>query len=154
MAAMHRHVTPEMVRFLVVGGVSFIVNQAALVAFNEWLMAPVSDGVRIAGQAFDLRLLVASATAVEVSIIARFALNDVWTFRARRALPLGRRFVASNLSSFGSPIISLACVNIGTPLFGVSYLITNAAGVALGLAWNWWWSTRVVWRHARADIAA
>ncbi len=87
--------------------------------------------------------------AVEVSIVFRFALNDRWTFKGNcGAKPLYRRLLQSNISSLGSPAISLACVNLLTPLLGISFLITNSLGIALGLGWNWLWSRHVVWRPA------
>ena len=45
-------------------------------------------------------------------------------------------------------MISLLTVNILTPVFGINYLVSNSVGVMLGLAWNWGWSVRVVWRPA------
>jgi len=94
---------------------------------------------------FDSRLLLASVIAVEISIVVRFALNDRWTFQDRRRKSLTARFYQHNLGSLGSPIISLAAVNILTPLLGLSYLIANSLGILLGLSWNWLWSIRVVW---------
>ena len=96
------------------------------------------------------RLLVSSLIAVEIAIIARFVMNDQWTFRDRRDSPLLRRFVHSNVVSAGSPLIALATVNILTPVFGINYLIANSIGILLGLTWNWIGSTRIVWRARHA----
>jgi putative flippase GtrA len=120
-------------RFLVAGGVSYVVNQALLVALYE---------------AAGFGLLPASALALEASILVRFGLNDRWTFRSRCGLPGCVRFYRSNLSSFGGPLLALACVNLLTPALGVSYLIANSAGIALGVAWNWLCSNRVVWSES------
>jgi putative flippase GtrA len=121
-------------RFLVVGGVSYVVNQALLVALYE-----------VAG----LGLLQASVLALETSILVRFGLNDRWTFRSRCGSRIWVRFYRSNLSSIGSPLIALVCVNLLTPALGVSYLIANSAGIALGVGWNWLCSNRIVWSKAR-----
>jgi putative flippase GtrA len=123
-----------MLRFLIAGGVAFVVNQALLVAFYEGT---------------GLGLLAASVLALEASIVVRFAINDRWTFRTRCERSLWRRFCQSNLTSFGSPLIALACVNLLTPLLGISYVLANSIGIALGLAWNWAWSSRVVWREGQ-----
>ena len=132
-------------RFLVAGGVSYVVNQALLVALYDGAFASLPrDGVGLAG-ALDWSLLLASTIALEVSVIVRFALNDLWTFRDRHTKSLATRFYQSNFTSFGSPVICLAAVNVLTPLFGVSYLVSNSAGILLGLAWNWFWSVRLVW---------
>ena len=87
----------------------------------------------------------ASVLAPEASILVRFGLNDRWTFRSRCGSPVWVRFYRFNLSSFGSPLIALACVNFLTPALGVSYLIANSVGIALGVTWNWLCSNRVVW---------
>ena len=142
-------------RFLAVGGLSYAVNQAAL-----FLLYAVAFGGGVSTRTpygrFDVALLVASVTALQISIIVRFLLNDRWTFRARPRKPLGRGFAESAAGSWMAALIALAAVNLLTPAFGWSYLVTNSIGVALGLAWNWRWSDRVVWRGAarRAETNA
>ncbi len=134
---------PTLVRFLIVGGVSYLVNQALLAAFYDGALASVPRG------AFNGPLLVASATALELSILVRFALNDIWTFRDRREKSFAARFYQSNFTSFGSPLIALAAVNILTPVLGINYLVSNSIGILLGLAWNWYCSVRIVWTSRR-----
>ena len=135
-----------LLRFLVVGAVSFVVNQTILYGLYESVFAPFRDRDTLG---LSEALLLASIIAVEVSIIFRFVLNDRWTFKGTcGSKPLHRRLLESNVSSLGSPAISLACVNLLTPLLGISFLITNSLGIALGLCWNWLWSRHVVWRPA------
>jgi putative flippase GtrA len=134
-------VRSTLARFLVVGGISYLVNQALLVVFYEGALASLPRS------GFNSPLFVSSALALELSIIVRFVLNDVWTFRDRREKSFAARFYQSNFTSFGSPLISLACVNVLTPVFGISYLIANSIGILLGLAWNWFCSVRLVWRQ-------
>jgi putative flippase GtrA len=131
----------RLVRFLLVGGLSYVVNQALLVVLYDGALASMSRG-----GAFDAPLLLASAVALEVSILVRFALNDVWTFRDRRGKSFIVRFYQSNFTSFGSPLICLAVVNVLTPVFGVNYLLSNSLGILLGLAWNWFSSVLFVWK--------
>jgi putative flippase GtrA len=132
-------------RFLVAGGISFACNQVLLFVlyegvFGDW--RPVGWFHHL-----DAGLLLSSAIAVELSILVRFLINDAWTFRAFRSKSYRRRLAESNVSSLASPAISLACINVLTPLLGVSYLIANALGVFIGLVWNWVWSTGYVWRR-------
>ena len=134
-----------LVRFLIVGGISYVVNQVLLIVLYDHAFASLPRGEENLAGAFDLPLLLASTIALELSILIRFALNDRWTFRDRHTKPLAARFYQSNFTSFGSPLICLATVNILTPYFGVSYLISNSLGILLGLAWNWFWSIRLVW---------
>lgn len=135
-----------LMRFLVVGGISYVVNQTLLFALYEGGFKSMAATTTPLG-VFNLGLLIASAVALEVSILMRFALNDRWTFHDCHGKPFLRRLTQSNLSSFGGPAISLAAVNLLTPLLGISYLVANSIGIAFGLAWNWLWSSRVVWRR-------
>ncbi len=129
-------------RFLVVGGISYVVNQVLLFSLYEGGFRSMTG----ANAPFDTGLLAASALALEASILVRFTLNDQWTFHDCHSKPYWRRLTESNLSSFGGPAISLLAVNLLTPLLGISYLIANSIGICFGLAWNWMWSSRVVWR--------
>ncbi len=136
-------------QFLIVGGISYVVNQVLLIVLYDHAFASLPRGEENLAGAFDLPLLLASTIALELSILIRFALNDRWTFRDRHTKSLAARFYQSNFTSFGAPLICLAAVNILTPYFGVSYLISNSLGILLGLAWNWFWSTRLVWATGR-----
>ena len=135
-----------LVRFLLVGGISYVVNQTLLFLLYEGgfrSMASLPTGLG----SLDVGLLIASSLALETSILIRFALNDRWTFQDCHAKPFWRRLTESNLSSLGGPGISLAAVNLLTPILGISYLIANSIGIAFGLIWNWFWSSGVVWRR-------
>jgi putative flippase GtrA len=147
-----RLMSSEMTKFLIVGGVSFVVNALALGLFHEVIFAGVDGSLDTPWGELTLRLFLSSAVAVEIAIIVRFLLNDSWTFRDRREKSFRRRFVQSNVTSLASPLISVACVNLLTPVLGGNYQVANAIGVLLGLAWNWGWSSRVVWRAADDPI--
>ena len=135
-----------LLRFVVVGGASYLVNQALLYSCYETVFGSMRPR-RLIG--LDEALLFASILAVEASIVFRFVLNDRWTFKGMCGdKPLYQRLLESNVSSLGAPLIALSCVNLLTPLLGVSFLITNSLGIALGLCWNWQWSRHVVWRPA------
>ncbi len=131
-------------KFLIAGGISYLVNQIVLVIFYEGLYRNHTMASTPLGHV-DTALLVSSLVALEASILVRFQINDFWTFRGRGSKPYGRRFLESNVSSFGGPIISLVALNLLTPWLGISYLVANSIGILLGPAWNWTWSNRVIW---------
>src|ERR1051325_1004968 len=85
-------------RFLVVGAVSYVINQAALYGLYEHLLLGLR-GVSLPLAGLDVSLFVASTLAVELSIVVRFLLNDRWTFAGRGTKPFGRRLYESNLCS-------------------------------------------------------
>ena len=150
-------VSATFIKFLIVGGVGYLVNQGTLFLLYD---SPLSGILPAKGTDFDflffthtdIRLLIASVLAVELSIVSNFLWHERWTFlnRDRRAsLPV--RFLTFNFPSLGSPIISVATVNILTPSFGVNPYIANTIGIGLGTTWNWTWNSRIIWPQAEGD---
>ena len=84
-------------RFLVVGGISYLVNQVLLFSLYEGGFRSMTG----ANAPFDTGLLAASALALEASILVRFTLNDQWTFHDCHSKPYWRRLTESNLELFG-----------------------------------------------------
>ncbi len=147
-------------KFLVVGGVGYLVNQFVLFLFYD---SPLSFFLPGKGTDLDLffltlsdtKLLIASVIAVETAIASNFYWHQRWTFRdrdQRRSLPV--RFLAFHCTSIGSPVISLAAVNVLTPVFGITPYISNTIGICLGAVWNWTWNTLVIWPKTSTPEAA
>jgi len=139
--------SPTLRRFLVVGAVSFLVNQVTLFVLYDVVLGHPDGSSTVSVLRVDPALAVASVVALELSIVVRFALNDRWTFRERGSLSLVRRLYLFQASSLGSPLLALLAVNVLTPQFGISYLVANSIGILLGLSLNWYCSSRVVWRQ-------
>jgi len=140
-----------LLKFLVVGTIGFFVNQFFLFLLYDtpvvWFLPKAESQADILFVTVgDMRLLIASIVAVEISIVSNFLFHDRWTFRDRQKKPLPIRFAQFNLTSFGSPLISVATINVLTPSFGIHYFISNSIGIALGMSWNWIWNTQFVWR--------
>lgn len=140
-----------LLKFLVVGTIGFFVNQFFLFLLYDtpvlWFLPKAETQADVLFVTVgDVRLLIASIVAVEISIVSNFLFHDRWTFRDRQKKPLPIRFAQFNLTSFGSPLISVATINVLTPNFGIHYFISNSIGIALGMSWNWLWNTRLVWR--------
>ena len=143
-----------LLKFLVVGAIGFVVNQFFLFLFYDtplvWFLPESGAQAQIPFVTVgDVRLLVASVVAVEISIISNFLFHDRWTFRDRLRKSLPIRFGQFNLTSLGSPIISVTTINILTPNFGIHYFISNSIGIALGMSWNWVWNSQFIWRSRR-----
>jgi len=143
------------IKFAIVGSFGYLVNQFFLFLFYDspaFAFLPEKD--TSAAIVFfthpDVRLLIATIVAVEVSILSNFFWHNVWTFSDReQRLPMALRFVAFNITSIGSPIISVATVNVLTPKFGVNPYLANTVGIALGMVWNWLWNAQVIWRKGK-----
>jgi putative flippase GtrA len=150
-----------LLKFVIIGTIGYLVNQIGLFLTYDtpllpFLPAPNADLHLGLFSHRDARLLFASIIAVELSIISNFVWHEHWTFRDRRHHGhwFGR-LLRFNLTSLGSPIISVIAVNILVPYFGVNKYLANTIGVLLGLSWNWGANTRIVWRrrkHVEASI--
>jgi len=144
-------VSTTFIKFLIVGGIGYLVNQVVLfVVYDSPLLAVLPEK----GSDFDLvvithpdvRLLIASVAAVESAVISNFFFHERWTFRRRdRRSPVPVRFLKFNGMSIGSPLITFVAVNTMTPLLGVSPYIANTVGIGLGAIWNWVWNNYVIW---------
>lgn len=144
------------VKFLIVGTFGFTLNTILLYLFYDtpllFFLSPKETAWGFLGFSHpDLRLFASTVFAVEASIVSNFLWHENWTFGKRqKAGKFLTRYWQFNIAAFGSPIITVATVNILTPYFGVYYLISNAIGVLLGLTWNYILNTRIIWRSKPA----
>jgi putative flippase GtrA len=163
------HLSTTFLKFLIVGGVGFVINQFILFLLYDSPLAGVLLPDKHTHTSLglvtheDIRLLIASIVAVEVAIVAQFNLHDRWTFRRRnKDGNVVVRFLKFNLSSAISPIIVVFTVNVFTPVIrdaagsdsivaDVAPYIANTVGVLLGFIWNWTLNSLVIWPHLRAD---
>lgn len=166
----HRlHLPTTFVKFVIVGGVGFLIFQFFLFLIYDaplvWFL-PSQDTSADFGlfTLSDIRLLIASIVAVEIAIISQFNLHDRWTFRWRpRDGWIGQRFIKFQISSIMSPIIVVVTVNALTPvlrnaaddesLIGtLAPYMSSAVGVLMGFVWNWTLNSLIIWPHqGKAD---
>jgi dolichol-phosphate mannosyltransferase len=137
-------------KFLVVGGLGFIINTAVLVAGVGLGMTPANAGI----------------LGAELAIISNFFWNNLWTFSDRKLTSWTKipgKFITFNFLSFGSALIQYAFLKAGELIFGLArykgpivemplvrlvswYMIFYVAGVGVGLIWNYFMYSRVIWR--------
>lgn len=138
-------------RFLFVGAVAYVINQAALLLLYDilpFLPAKDTDANLLLFTHPDVRLLVASAIAVEAAIVFKFFANEHWTFtdRVRHGF-VGARLAAFNVGCLASAAVTLGAVNLLTPVFGLSPYIANTIGVLFGFVANYAVSAYIIWPH-------
>jgi putative flippase GtrA len=160
------HVPTTMIKFVIVGGIGFLINETMLALLYDGgllaFMADKHDHINLGFvTASDARLLFASIFAVEVAIVCQFNMHERWTFARRdREGNVFVRFFKFNLGSAVSPIVTVVCVNVLTPeirstagsdsIIGkVAPYIANGFGVALGFTWNYVFNSKVIWRRQR-----
>jgi putative flippase GtrA len=137
----------RLARFALVGLSGVIVNLAALHLFAGVL---------------GVHEVVASALAIETSIVTNFLLNDAFTFRDRRALGAGllRRLWRYHAVSLAGGVVqlgtfSLVVVALERALvrdgLGPLRLFAQGAGIAVAFAANYLGSLRFAWSPAASD---
>lgn len=124
-------------KFLVVGGVGFIVNAIVLetlVKFADWHPA----GANLVGAAF--------------AIFSNYNFNNLWTFKDRKSKTIMSyltrliSFYAS--SAFGVIFIQTGTIFIGTHTIGEQYyFLYFIFGTGLLLIWNFTMYSKVIWKH-------
>jgi putative flippase GtrA len=145
-------ISPIIVRFLIVGGLGYLINQSFLFILYDtslagFMPAKDADAAILTFTHDDVRLLIASIIAVELSIFSNFYWHDRWTFRDRVKKPFVLRYLQFNATSIGSPLISVVVLNILTPYLGVvHHLLANTIGILMGTSWNWFCNTHLIWR--------
>lgn len=145
-------------RFLLVGAIAYAINQLALLFFYDLLPALPDKDTEARLLVFthpDIRLLIATALAVEMAIVFKFYANENWTFSERQRHGwFGARLVTFNASCLVSAAITIGAVNVLTPVFGLNPYIANTIGTFFGFTANYIVSAYLIWPHRTAANAA
>jgi dolichol-phosphate mannosyltransferase len=128
----------RLVRFCIVGLSGTVVNLAAL-----------SVLVTI----FHISAFPADAIAIETSIVSNFFFNYNYTFHSQvkeTRLTLLTKLVKFNVSALGGALISFA---LFTSLYSYAhwqYYTADIIGIIVSTGWNYWISTRLIWKTVDA----
>ena len=146
-AALHGACRSRLARFAAVGASGVVVNLGVL-----WVLAGC----------LGVREVLASAVAVEVSILWNFSLNNAITYHDRNAAAeagFGERLVRYNLVSLvglaiqlGTFVLVRALVARGLhrEALGVLRYPAQCLGIVLGMAWSFAGNLRFTWRQGAA----
>lgn len=104
----------------------------------------------------DIEPLLAAAIAIEVSIISNFTLNHRYTFKGygfysvkqtRESLrSLARKLATYNIGVLIGAAVSFLTFALLYQVVGMHYLPADILAIGAGMIWNYWVSTRYVWR--------
>lgn len=128
----------RLLRFAVVGGVGFAVDQAVLISLIELVDAPLE---------------LAKVASAEAAIVVMFVVNDRWTFARWGAVGVraqARRLAKSNAVRIGGIAVSVVVLSALVRLAGVPYPVANAIGIGFGFLVNYTLESLVTWRTATA----
>ncbi|MBD3169561.1 MAG: hypothetical protein GF307_08765 [candidate division Zixibacteria bacterium] len=123
------------IKFSIVGGSGVLVNMGMLYILTEWI---------------GIHYVISAVAAIELSIIVNFLLNDIWTWGDRKDLTGSRFFtrmlkynISAAAAAFTGNFITLIVL---TELFGVYYIFSNLAGIAVGVLINFFLNDRWTYR--------
>ncbi len=123
-------------KFLVVGGLGFLINAVFLIILHEWLgwQASLSN---LAGAA--------------VAIFSNFNLNNAWTFSHQKISGFGmylkKLLHFYGTSIFGVIVIQTGTIELGVRLFGDQwYFLYFIIGTGILLVWNYFIYSRFIWK--------
>lgn len=118
-------------KFVAVGAVGLVVNQAGLVLLHGILGMDVP---------------IASPIAIFASMVVTFYLNEAWTWHDRgsgRVLHRAMSYVPINL---GGLFINWLVLTFLHDTYDMHYLIANLFGAGLAAVWNFALNNAITWR--------
>lgn len=125
----------RMIRFALVGASGAFVNLVALTLLVN---------------GFGVNTVLAYVMAVELSIISNFFANHLYSFKGA-AVPedsgsLLVKLGKFNVGTFGGALLSLLIFTLLHKVVGMNYILADLCAIVLSMGWNYWISTRMVWK--------
>ncbi len=126
-------------KFLIVGGLGFILNAGIL---------------RLLVDIYHLDPSLANLPAAAVAIFSNYNLNNLWTFKAQKVTSIGTylwkliQFYAT--SAFGVIFIQTGTIFIGDTLIGKKFYFEYfILGTGFLLIWNYFMYSRIIWKKKK-----
>ena len=144
-----------LLKFAAVGGLGYLTYQAVLFLLYDASILPFlpdkdTSARIIFFQHTDVRLLIATLVAAELSILAGFSGHSLWTFKDWPVVrkPLWLRLAQFNAKALISTLAILTVtVNILTAEADLRHYMALPIGIALSFTWNWLWDSQFIWRR-------
>jgi len=129
-------ITGSFGKFLVVGGVGFIINAVILILLHNARWSAT----------------LANLAGAAVAIFSNYNLNNLWTFRHQKIIGIGQYFVKLlqfyATSSFGVVVIQTGTIWAGVRVTGDRfYFLFFLIGTSLLLIWNYVIYSKVIWKR-------
>jgi len=122
----------ELIKFGIVGGSGVVVNMGLLFILTRFL---------------SVRLEIASAIAIEVSILSNFFLNNLWTFKKRNThVPFWSRLLRYHLVTGLAGIVNYLVLLLLVKTFGLHDMLSNLIGIVIGTFINYSLNSLWTWR--------
>ncbi len=130
----------QLIRFCIVGASGTIVNLGILTLLVK---------------GFHTQVLIADLFAIELSIISNFFFNHYYTFRHRHDADEQARLITKlakfNVGSLSGAAMSFSIFAIFFKFLGWHYIPADIFAIGCSMAWNYWVSTKYIWKVVDAD---
>ena len=111
----------QIFRFLVVGGLAFVIDYVTLIICKE---------------VFNIPVLISSAIAFTISVIANYILSIKWVFNVDKNKSKEKNFILFIIFSIIGLLLTELIMWFGTDIIKISYLIVKIVATAIVMVFN------------------
>ena len=124
----------EDVRFVIVGGIGFVINLVALWILHGRLGLPLFIGQLI---------------AAELALLSNFSFHHNWTYQNYSGGSFMHRLGKFHATAWAGALIGSLGVWVSATYGHIHYLLAVVVGALLALGWNYFFNKYVIWgkRH-------
>lgn len=128
----------DFVRFCIVGASGFFINLGLLTVLYGQLGAP---------------LFVAQLISAEVALFSNFILHHNWTYKSKNVTKSVPNLLTQfHATSWAAIVGSAVMVTVGVRYLELNYFVALVISSAVALAWNFFWTKFVIWRHHHDEV--
>lgn len=124
-----KYLKPGMIRFLIVGGVGFVVNFIGLTILFHILNIPI---------------LVSQLLSAEVALLVTFVGNNYWSFRGDHHHTFTQKIIRYHMSGWIGLGLNSLCVVVLVKYAGWYYGLALVIGALVALTWNYTLNKKVI----------
>src|ERR1700722_1429040 len=130
--AYYKLLSHKMMRFIVIGGIGFVINFIFLTVLYHWLKIP----------AFFSQLL-----SAEVALLATFVGNNFWTFSGHHHISIKKKLIKYHITSGAGLLLNTTTFTLLLHYPHLYYGLALIGGTAVGLVWNYTLYTKVIFKQ-------
>lgn len=127
----------EVIRFLTIGGVGFIVNFIMLTILYHHFKMPI---------------VIADTLSAETALIATFFGYNFWAFKGHHHISKRNKFLKFQISAAIGVIINITIVSLLVRYAGLYYGLSLVIGTLTGLIWNYNLNKRVIFKSSNNSV--
>lgn len=127
----YKLINKEIIRFLFIGGVGFIVNFLSLTLFYNILRLPI---------------FIADLISAEIALVSTFIGYNFWVFLNHHHRSIKNKFLKFQFSAGIAIILNVLTVSILVRYVHLYYGFALVTGTLVGLVWNYTLNKKIIFR--------